>query len=138
MKFFEKVKNGLKSFWQRIKPRKDSSQNWFQVICIWIYKLRSVFLAIPVGVVAVLLALDNAVRLPTSVALTLPKLSASGALMLEEMFVSRTVAVMGPLAITALCLLLMFCSRRVVYPWVISVFSLILPVFLYFTSVFPG
>ena len=104
----------------------------------WIYKLRSVFLAIPVGIAAVVIALDNAVRLPSSVALELPQLSKSGELILETVLMDKSLAVIVPLLITAMCLLLMFCSRRVIYPWLISIFSLVLPLFLYFTSIFPG
>jgi hypothetical protein len=32
-----------------------------------------------------------------------------------------------PLAITGGCLLMMVFSRKVIYPWLISVFSLVLP-----------
>ncbi len=123
------------------EPRKTGSNRFFQVckeICSWIYTLRSLFLAIPVAVAAVLLALDNWAKLPASVALELPGLSKSGELILQTVMLDRSVAVLGPLAITAVCLLLMACSRRVVYPWIISIFSLVLPLFLMFTSVFPG
>ena len=52
--------------------------------------------------------------------------------------VARDVAVMGPLAVTAACLLLMFCSRRTLYPWLICVFSLVLPILILITNVFPS
>ena len=44
---------------------------------------------------------------------------------------------MGPVAITALCLLLMFCSKRILTPWVVSAVSLLLPVFIWVINVFP-
>ena len=52
--------------------------------------------------------------------------------------VEKGIAVMGPLAVTAACLLLMFLSRRVVYPWLVSIFSLALPLLIYITNVFPA
>ena len=45
---------------------------------------------------------------------------------------------MGPLILTCFCLLLMFCSKKILYPWLISVFSLMLPIVLWLTNVFPA
>ncbi len=98
----------------------------------WCYKLRSVLLAIPVSIAAIAQALKNIGRLPSQVGIN----------MLESgefaILISRGIAVMGPLAITALCLMLMFCSKRVLYPWLISVFSLVLPWLLWITNTFPA
>ena len=44
--------------------------------------------------------------------------------------VTRQIAIMGPLAITAVCLLLMFWSKRTLLPWLVSIFSLTLPLLL--------
>ena len=79
-----------------------------------------------------ILAMRNAVNLPAQVGINL---QTSGEYALE---ISRILAVMGPLAVTAVCLLLMFCSRRVIYPWLISLFSLILPVLILITNTFPA
>lgn len=98
----------------------------------WVYKLRSILLAIPVVIAAVWLALQNMARLPEQVGINL---LASGE---YQQMVSRSIAVLGPVAVTAVCLLMMFCSRRVVYPWLISVFSLVLPWLIYITNVFPA
>ena len=45
---------------------------------------------------------------------------------------------MGPLGLTAACLLLMFCSRKAMYPWAISIFTLALPVLLLVSNVYPS
>ena len=58
----------------------------------WVFKLRSVGLAIPVAVAA----------------------------------------------LTAVCLLLMFISKKVLYPWLISIFSLVLPILILITNIFPA
>lgn len=113
----------------------EKNQKFLQVmkaIGKWIYRLRSVILAIPVAIAAVVLALRNMANLPELVGIDIQTTGE------YAQVVSKNVAVLGPLAITAVCLLLMFCSRRVVYPWLISVFSLVLPIVLYFTNIFPA
>lgn len=103
-----------------------------QAICSWIYKLRSILMAIPVAIAAIFLALQNIGRLPAEVGISL---QASGE---YSMVISRNLAVLGPLGITAVCLLMMFCSKRVTYPWLISIFTLILPYALWITNTFPA
>lgn len=104
----------------------------FRIIGNWIYRLRSLFFAIPVVLVALSQAAKNMARLPDEVGLLL---LADGT---YQQMVSRQMAVVGPLAVTALCLLMMFISRRFVYPWLISIFSLVLPFVIYITNVFPA
>lgn len=96
----------------------------------WAYRLRSVVLAIPVLLAAIFLAIYNMASLPEIIALNM---SSTGE---YTQVITRGVAVMGPLALTAVCLLLMFCSKRVLYPWLISVFSLVLPLVFLFTGMF--
>ncbi len=98
----------------------------------WAYRLRSVILAIPVAAAAVIIAIHNQALLPATVGF---HMQASGEYAYE---VTKIVAVLGPVAVTAVCLLMTFCSRKVLYPWLISVFSLVLPLFIYFSSTFPG
>ncbi len=148
MSFFEKVKNWFKSFGQKVKngwsklwtkpdfkAKSESGGNMFVIICSWVYKLRSIFLAIPVLFVAVIMAIQNMARLPEKISIYFPGENILSASLTE---LSREVAVFGPLLVTVLCLAMMFLSRRVSYPWLISVFSLLLPPFLYFITVFPG
>lgn len=101
---------------------------------IWrkVYRNRSIVLGIPVAVGAVLLALYNQFNLPAQVGIDL---QASGEFAYT---VGKAVVIMGPLAVTAICLLLMFCSRKVLYPWLISLFSLALPLLVLLTNTFPG
>ena len=97
-----------------------------------LFKLRKLVLAAPVVYAAVKLALYNRENLPEQVGINL---QSSGAF---EQMVSRDIAVMGPLGLTAACLLLMFCSRKAMYPWAISVFTLALPVLILFTNIYPA
>ena len=98
----------------------------------WIYRLRGFFMAIPVVLAALYLATKNMARLPDEVGINL---LANGQ---YEYLISRGLAVMGPLVITGVCLVMMFLSRRTVFPWLISIFSLVLPLLIYITNVFPA
>ena len=98
----------------------------------WAYKLRSLVLSIPVAVVALALAVRNLAHLPAQVGFNM---QANGQ---YQFMVSKGIAVCLPVAITAVCLCMMFLSKKVLYPWLISVFSLVLPVALWFTYLFPG
>ena len=94
----------------------------------WMYRLRSVILAIPVAAGAVILAIHNQAKLPAEVGINI---QTSGEY--AEM-VGKGVAVLGPLAVTAVCLLMVFCSRKVLYPWLISLFSLVLPILIVYNT----
>ena len=104
----------------------------FQLVGSWIYKLRSVLLAIPVVAAAFVLAKENMEKLPEFVGINM-QTTGEFAMMIE-----RDVAVFVPLIVTAACLLMMFISRKVLYPWLISIFSLIIPLLLWFTNIFPA
>ena len=93
----------------------------FKEIGKWIYRLRGPLMAIPVALAALRLAAWNMARLPEEVGINLLE---NGQ---YQYLVSRGMAVMAPLALTGGCLLLMFLSRRTIYPWIISIFSLVLP-----------
>jgi multidrug efflux pump subunit AcrB len=116
-----------------MSEKKDNkTMNGLKAVWKWVYRLRSVILAIPVAAGAVILAIHNQANLPDEVGINI---QASGEY--AEM-VGKSVAVLGPLAVTAVCLLMVFCSRKVLYPWLISLFSLALPILIYITNIFPG
>lgn len=100
-------------------------------ICDIIFKLRKVILALPVIAGSAYLAKVSMEKLPDTVGLLLQE---SGTFAER---IPKDIAVYGPVALTAACLLLMFCSRRVLYPWVISIFTLILPIFILLINQFP-
>jgi len=135
----DKFWNTLRKLWKKTEPFRVTMAKIFSVIWSvlrgigrWIYRLRSVLMAIPVAAAAVWIAMQNMVRLPEQVGINL---LVSGE---YQYMVAREVAVMGPLAVTAVCLLMMFCSRRVMYPWLISIFSLVLPYLIWITNIFPA
>ena len=134
-----KIQEKWKNFLNKTEPGQSKSATTFRnigkviaIVCRWLYRLRSILLSIPVIALAVEFALENKNRLPDAVGINLLE---SGEF---AYYVTKDVAVMGPLAVTAVCLLLMFCSRRVLYPWLIALCSLALPWLVYITNVFPA
>lgn len=142
MKFSDKIKSVLQDNQQENKAPsvqigEKKEKGTFGYICQWIYKLRTVILAIPVVLGAIILALYNAANLPEKLQLYFPA-SANKEVVVKMVEMGKGTAIFVPLLVTAFCLLMMFCSKKVLYPWLISVFSLVLPLFFIFISVFPG
>ncbi len=102
------------------------------LIGMWIWRLRKIVMAVPVVWLAIYLARLNGNMLPELVGIGLQN---SGEYV---KFVTREAAVRGPLAVTAGCLLLMMLSRKTLYPWLVSLFSLALPLVLLLTNIFPA
>ena len=100
----------------------------FSTGCIWIYRARKFIMAAPVAFYAIKLAIANANRLPEMVGMDI---QASGEF---ARMVSRQSAVMGPLGLTAFCLVLVLCSKKPLLPWLISAFTLILPILIWMTN----
>ena len=118
-------KNGFLKFY-------DSFKRVVGIIVSWIYRLRKLVLAAPVVYYALRFAGYNAAHLPESVGLNL--LSTG-----EFAFhISRYMAVVGPLALTGGCLAMMFLSRKAMYAWAVSMFTLALPVLLLISNVYPA
>ena len=97
-----------------------------------LYHIRKVVLAVPVGYYALKLAAYNGSHLPETVGLLL---QADGSFTLTF---ARSLAVMGPLAVTAGCLAMMFLSRKALYAWAVSVFSLALPILVLISNLYPA
>ena len=97
-----------------------------------LFRLRKIVMAAPVIYWALKIASYNREHLPEMVGIDL---QSSGAF---AQVISRDMAVMGPLGLTAACLLLMFCSRKAMYPWAISIFTLALPLLILFSNLYPA
>lgn len=128
---------------RRDKPEKGSGPARFRAVVAKInsviniigkvlFRLRKVVLAAPVVYYALKFAAQNMEQLPEVVGLNLQSTGEYAAT------ISRELAVMGPLGLTAGCLLMMFCSRKALYPWAVSVFTLALPLLLLLSNVYPS
>ena len=120
------------AFMDKLKTGLGKTGNVLGTIGTWLYRLRQVFMAAPVVYGAILLAAKNSRELPESVGLNLQSNGEFAVL------VTRDYAVYGPLLVTAFCLLLMFCSKKAWYPWIISIFTLVIPLLIYITNVYAA
>lgn len=98
----------------------------------WLSKFKKIIAAVPVATGAVVLALYNMGNLPKVVGINLLE---NGSFTYQ---IPRGIAIFAPVAVTSICLLLMFCSRRILTPWIVSVVSLLLPVVILITNIFPA
>lgn len=139
MNFLETVMEKWNQFTAKAKPVLESvksacTEAWHMVknASSYVIKMRKIFLAIPVVWGAIYMAIYNEANLPAIVGLDL---QVNGDFNIQ---IIRELAVLGPVVITGVCLLLMFCSRRLLTPWLVSMFSLLLPVFILITNTFPA
>ena len=117
--------------WEKAKEVLATTGKVLAKIGKYIYKCRSVILAIPVVYGAVRLALYAQANLPEQVGINLKETGE------YAMMVNRNTAILVSLGITGVCLLMMFISRKTIYPWLISLFSLALPLLLILTNMLP-
>ena len=103
-----------------------------KIIGTYIYKLRGLLLVVPVIIGAIILACHNFSNLPSEVGLNL---QATGEF---AKTISRGSAVFIPLGVTGLCIALTLCSKKPLYPWLISLFSLALPVLIIVINRYPA
>ena len=103
-----------------------------RIIFLALYRLRGILLSVPVIYAALRLAAYNSENLPLMVGLNLQTNGEFAQL------ISRQTAVTAPLMVTGVCLALTIFSRKTLYPWLISVFSLVIPIVLLFTNMYPA
>lgn len=96
------------------------------------YHMRKIVMAVPVVLAALRLAAYNTTHLPDQVGLFLQN---SGAF---AQTIDKSLAVTGPLVLTCACLFLMLFSRKAMYAWFISIFTLTLPILLLVSNIYPA
>lgn len=114
----------IRNFWREFK-------HIVQVVWTYVYRLRPVLMAIPVAILAIWLMLWCSPRMPDLIGIYLLD---NGQFLF---MVPKQIALIGSLAVTAGCILLMLCTKKPLYPWLISIFTLVLPVFFMFTNMYP-
>lgn len=137
--FVEKLRPAFSAIGRFFKTLGDSLYK----IGLYMYRLRSLILAAPVAGVALILASESKSRLAQTVEVSKftfnPEASDAlfGFLELGKTTISQEAAIWGPLMLTAACLVMMMCSKRTLYPFLISLFTLCLPPVIWFLSVYP-
>lgn len=150
MQWFSSFVDKLRAFWEKVRPGFQVVGRIFRAIGKVFYKIghylylmRSLILGAPVAAAAVILADRNMSELPKMVEVTKMAINTKsqdalfGFLELTTATISRDLAVYAPLMLTAVCILMMIFSKRMLYPFLIALFTLCLPLALYFFSVFP-
>lgn len=140
----------LYAFWEKVRPGFQAVGRFFRKlgeglhkIGQYLYLMRSLILGAPVAAAAVVLAARNMDRLPKSVEVTKMAINTKaqdalfGFLELTSTSITREAAVYGPVILTAVCLVMMIFSKRTLYPFLIALFSLCLPIALYYFTIFP-
>lgn len=139
MKELDQIKDTLRGFWSKVKPWVDKAdkglkkaKSIWKKAWPWIWQLRKVLLAIPVVYLMLYFARLNWNVLPDSVGL---HLQTTGD---YARYITKEMAVYTPLGITGGCLAMMFVSRKTLYPWMICMFSMLLPLLILVTNIFPS
>ena len=113
------------------QPENNNNNRFQKMVDRSGFQLRTVLLALPIAALAIILAIWNIIALPAQVGFSM---ATSGEFTYT---VSKIVAVICPLAITAASLLMVFLSKKILYPWLISLFSLVLPLVILLVNTFP-
>ena len=119
--YLEKAENGYQKatkIWEKAKP--------------WIWAGRKILLSIPVVWLMLYFARLNWNVLPEQVGLNLQTTGE------YAQYISKQMAVYGPMGVTGGCLAMMFLSRKTVYPWMICMFSMLLPLLILISNIFPS
>lgn len=132
MNQFQEMIAKCRETYHKAKPGLEKTGDIMGLIGLWLWRLRKFVMAIPIVWLALYLARLNYNLLPPMVGLDLQTTGEFARM------ITREAAVYGPLAVTAVCLLMMFLSRRTLYPWLIALFSMALPVLILITNIFPG
>ncbi len=110
----------------------SSFEKTFGAVVMFFYRARKIVMAAPVAIYAFYLAYQNSIRLPTEVGIFLQN---NGNFL---RMIDRGTAVVFPLLVTLGCLTLMMFSRKAMYAWAISVFTLTLPLLILISNTFPA
>lgn len=130
--FWQKFMNGAQVVVAFLRRFFAKTAKILEKIILWFSKFKKIIAAVPVAAGAIILALYNMGNLPRVVGINLLE---NGSFTYQ---VPKGIAVFAPVAITSICLLLMFCSRRILTPWIVSVISLLLPIVILITNIFPA
>lgn len=113
------------------KPENEVKKAIGSVI-MFFYRARKIVMALPVAYYALRIAYYNSLHLPSEVGIFLQN---NGNFL---RMIDRGTAVVVPMAVTFGCLALMMFSRKAMYAWAISIFSLALPLLVLISNIYPA
>ena len=133
----------VRPVWNVIKKIFSVIDTIFRVIWKTIYGLRGILISAPVAAAALVVAAWGREKLPEVVEITHVVIDRDAEDALLGLFVmtteqiTRDVALFVPLVLTGFCLVMTILSKKTLYPWLISVFTLCLPIVMYFLNTYP-
>ena len=129
---YRELREKMQPYLQKADAGYQKAKKIWDVAKPWVWQFRKVLLAIPVVYLAFYFARLNWNVLPAEVGLNLQSTGD------YAKYISKEMAVYGPLGITGGCLTMMFLTRKTVYPWMICMFSILLPALILITNIFPA
>ena len=131
----------VKLVWEKIEDVFCGIGHVFLIIGSLIVRLRKIILAAPVIVASLHLAKECSKALTGPFRFHILDIINSfkeSDMIIRQVEISREMAIVGPMAVTGTCLVLMFLSRRTIYPWLISIFTLVIPLYVLFAGFLPA
>lgn len=137
MSFFTTIQDKIEDFSQQpglMKLKKTCRKIWKTVrrISAKIYHYRAAILAAVVVLCSVTLAVVSMARLPEQVGINL---LSDGSF---SFMIPKLLAVLIPFLITLVSLVFLLISKRTLYPWLVSLFTLTIPLLVLVTNIFPA
>ena len=133
----------VRPVWEVIKKVFSVIGNVFRIIWKFIYGVRGILVSVPVVFAAFYVASWAREHLPEAVEVTHVVIDreAEGAIfglfVMTTDLMARDLVIVSSLALTAVCLICTIFSKRTLYPWLISVFTLCLPIVMYYLNTYP-
>ena len=133
----------VRPVWEVIKKVFSVIGNVFRIIWKFIYGVRGILVSVPGVFAAFYVASWAREHLPEAVEVThvLIDREAEGAIfglfVMTTELMARDLVIVSSLALTAVCLICTIFSKRTLYPWLISVFTLCLPIVMYYLNTYP-
>jgi hypothetical protein len=150
MNFLDKIVEKWNWLKDKVRPVWDATKKVFSMVgrvfaVIWkaIFSLRGILISAPVAAAALLVASWAEKKLPEVVEITHVVIDREaenalfGLFVMTTEYITRDVAIFVPLALTGFCLLMTILSKKTLYPWLISIFTLCLPIVMYFLNTYP-
>ena len=139
MKQLEQLTAKFSELRQKAQPALEKATNAYQKVkkigkkaWPWIWAGRKILLSIPVLWLMLYFARLNWNVLPELVGLNLQTTGE------YAQYITKELAVYGPMGVTGGCLAMMFLTRKTLYPWMICMFSMLLPLLILVTNIFPS
>lgn len=150
MNFLDRIVEQWNKIVEDIRPSWNLAVKIFRgiglvFVYLWkfLFSIRGIIISAPVAALALAVASWGQKNLPEAVEITHIAIDRNaenalfGLFVMSTDMITRDVALFVPLVLTAFCLLMTILSKRTLYPWLISLFTLCLPIVMYYLNTYP-